>query len=274
MRTWFGLLLALAAVAQTPKIDSSNWGAVTAPVYGMAEVRFGGAADLFAGPNQFGSYYSGVLPNGRIVKPAGTSVQVGMTPLGIVVTPDGKYLVTSNDNERTQGTASLQDTGNAGGYSLTVLDAATLRLVSRTATGRYFIGLQITGTGPYTLWASAGPENLMRLFTISTEGAIAAASPASIAIAPILPPDAGYVSNYVPGTVMNATDSAGNRVPVPTSFNRTAGFAITYPAGSALSPDGKYLYVACNGDNSVAVIDTAARKVVRQLPAGYFHRHA
>src|SRR5215831_12585168 len=52
--------------------------AVTTPVYGMLEKSLGGAADLCAGPNKFGSYYSGVLPNGRIVKPAGTSIQVGM----------------------------------------------------------------------------------------------------------------------------------------------------------------------------------------------------
>src|SRR5436305_12108455 len=45
---------------------------------------------------------------------------------------------------------------------------------------------------------------------------------------------------------------------------------ITFPAGSALSPDGHYLYVACNGDNSVAVIDTKTSAIVRQIPVGYF----
>ncbi len=85
------------ARAQAPGIDLANWGAVTAPVFGSAEKAPYAAAELFAGPNKFGSYYAGVLPNGRIVKPAGTSVQVGMNPLGLALTPDGKFLITSND---------------------------------------------------------------------------------------------------------------------------------------------------------------------------------
>jgi YVTN family beta-propeller protein len=263
-------ILGLACFGQTPTIDSSNWGAVVSPVYGTRDPRFGGAAELLAGPNQFGGYYTGVLPNGKLVKPVGVSTQVGMTPLGMALTADGKFIVTSNDNEREQGTATLLDTGNAGGYSLTVVDTETMKVVSRTATGRYFIGLQVTGTGPYTIWASAGPDQQIRMFTLSTVGAIANASPATLTIAPIQSRTEGYVNAYTPAPSMNATNAAGDRVPVPTSFARTGTTSITFPAGSAVSPDGKYLYVACNGDNSVAVIDTAAKRVVRQLPAGYF----
>src|SRR5262249_54096021 len=61
-----------------------------------------------------------------------------------------------------------------------------------------------------------------------------------------------------------------NPPPVPTNFSRKNGSQLTFPAGLALSPDQKYLYVACNGDNSVAVIDTAARTVVRRVFVGYF----
>jgi YVTN family beta-propeller protein len=35
--------------------------------------------------------------------------------------------------------------------------------------------------------------------------------------------------------------------------------------GTALSPDGKWLYVSCGRGESVAVIDVAARKMVRIL---------
>src|SRR5207302_8781078 len=45
---------------------------------------------------------------------------------------------------------------------------------------------------------------------------------------------------------------------------------ITFPAGSALSPDDRLLYVACNGDNSLAAIDTKSKRVVTRVPAGYF----
>jgi len=78
------------------------------------------------------------------------------------------------------------------------------------------------------------------------------------------------MSNYKPGAQFNAADASGNKPPVPSSFDRTAGAAITFPAASALSPDGKFLYVACNGDNSLAIIDIGRSAVVKQLPVGYF----
>ena len=74
------------------QISANNWGRVTAPVFGTSESGVYAGAELFAGPNKFGTYFSGVLPNGKIVKPAGTSIQVGMNPLGLAITSDGKYL--------------------------------------------------------------------------------------------------------------------------------------------------------------------------------------
>jgi YVTN family beta-propeller protein len=238
-------------------------------VWGTNSGIFQSGPELFAGPNQFGNYYSGVLPNGKVVKPVGISVQVGMNPLGVALTPDGKFLVTSNDNSRSPG-ASVLNATNISGYSLSVVDTATMKVVSRIAGGRFFVGLQVTGAGPYTVWASGGADHQMYLYTVSNAGAISKGTPAQIAIKPILPATAGYVSNYVPHPSFNTTNSAGNRPAVPTNFSRTTGAQLTFPAGSALSPDGKFLYVACNGDNSVAVIDTATAKVVRQVPVGYF----
>src|SRR5262245_38738309 len=96
-----------------------NWGTVTAPVYGTSESGPYAGAELFAGPNKFGSYFSGVLPNGRLVRPAGTTIQIGMNPLGAALTPDGKFLITTNDDERETGLPSYKSPGaNVGGYSL------------------------------------------------------------------------------------------------------------------------------------------------------------
>ena len=68
------------------QIGAHNWGRVTAPVFGTSEQGIYAGAELFAGPNKFGSYFNGVLPNGRIVRPAGASVQIGMNPLGVALT--------------------------------------------------------------------------------------------------------------------------------------------------------------------------------------------
>jgi len=255
-------------------ITDQTWGAATAPVYGTSEPCCGGAystAELFAGPNKFGSYFAGVLPNGRKVTPAGTTIQIGMNPLGVALTPDGKYLITSNDDERETNFVSYQSSINLGGYSLSVINTATMQVVSQyNVTGRFFVGLQVTGTGPYTVWASGGGDNDVKLFNVSATGIITAGTPSHIAILPTLPATQGYVSNYTPGPQWNTPDSNGNLPPAPSGFSRTSPVQTTFPAGSALSPAGHYLYVACNGDNSVAVIDTTALAVVKQVPVGYF----
>jgi len=249
------------------QVSTDNWGRVTTPVFGTSESGVYAGAELFAGPNKFGSYFSGVLPNGRIVTPAGVSVQVGMNPLGVVVTPDGKYLVTSNDDERDGTLSSVQNSTNKGGYALSVIDTATMTVVSQINTaGSYFVGLQVTGSGPYTLWAAGGASHNVKLFSISPAGGIT--SGGSIPITPLLPQNAGYVSNYVPDTAV--FNPATDKPPVPTGFSRTIGSQLTFPAGLALSPDQKYLYVACNGDNSVAVIDIATKAVVCRVAVGYF----
>ncbi len=267
----FALALLLLITAATPALaqwDNSNWGLVVAPVYNTSEAAPYSDAELFAGPNKFGSYFSGVSPNGRKLTPAGTVVQTGMNPLGMVLTPDGKYLITSNDDEREGGYQSFQNSKNVGGYSLNVIDTSTMTVVSQATTGQFYIGLQATGTGPYTIWASGGVSNKVLLYTVQANGSIAAGP--TITIAPITPSTAGYVSNYTPSSYWNTVQGNGFKPPIPTGFARTGGAQTTFPAGSALSPDSKFLYVACNGDNSVAVIDTTQQTVVKQVAVGYF----
>lgn len=269
-RTTGILCILLFSAAANAQIDHTNWGNVTAPVFGVPEKAPYSAADLLAGPNKFGSYFSGVLPNGRIVKPAGTSVQVGMNPLGLALTADGRYLITSNDDERETGLSSLANASNVGGYSLSVVATSSMTVVSQISAGAVFVGLQVTGTGPYTVFASGGAENSVKLFTVSTAGTIAVGTPARITINSTLPANAGFVANYTPDAAFNTADANGNKPPAPSGFSRTGTVNTVFPAGSALSPDGRYLYVACNGDNSVAVIDTQSLQVVKQAPAGYF----
>jgi YVTN family beta-propeller protein len=263
------LCAALPTAAQNP-ITADNWGSVTAPVFGKSEAGVYSGADLFAGPRKFGdNYFWGVLPNGRVVKPEGISIQIGMDPLGAALTPDGKYLITSNDDER-GGMGSIQHPEIPGGCSISVIDTATMKMVATTATGPLFGGLEVTGAGPYTIWASGGGANVVRCFELSTSGQLVPAALPTIPISPILPKNQGYVSNYTPADTFRNPDEHGVRQKVPSSFNREHGAQITFPAGMALSPDNRYLYVACNGDNSVAVIDTAAKTVVARKPVGYF----
>src|SRR5262249_60051798 len=67
------VLLATAhPVADNLGITTANWGAVTSPVFGTSQSGIYGGAEMFAGPFQFdNNYFHGVLPNGRLVRPAG-----------------------------------------------------------------------------------------------------------------------------------------------------------------------------------------------------------
>ena len=110
------LLVAVSVHAQAPaQVTRDNWGRVAAPVHGSGHPDRQGA-ERFAGPNQFGTEYDhAVLPNGRIVKPAGRSVQVGMNPLAARLTPDGRFLVVSNNDDEAPATASLRNEMNVAG---------------------------------------------------------------------------------------------------------------------------------------------------------------
>jgi len=264
VRSFVALCLLFTAMSASPAFaqwDKTNWGLVTNSVHGTSEPGYYAGAELFAGPNKLGNqYFAGVVPNGSRLTPAGISAQIGMNPLGAVLTPDGKFLITSNNDEREGGYPSFVNPTNSGGYSLSVVDASSMKVVSQlTVSGqKYFVGMQATGSGPYTLWVSGGGDNNIKLFAVTTAGAITYTS--AIPITPIQPSASGYVSNYA---------TQGFTGPAPSGFS-TGGAKITFPAGSALSPDGKYLYVACNGDNSLAVIDTSSQTVVKQLSVGFF----
>jgi YVTN family beta-propeller protein len=252
------------------------WGRLVAPVYGTSEVAPYSGAELFAGPQKLGpDYFAGVLSNRRMVKPAGTSVQVGMNPLGTALTPDGKFLVTTNDDERDALMPSLQDPTNLGGYTLSVISTADMKVVSTAPAGPLFVGLVVTGQGPYQVWAAGGPDNSVKALALGTDGTFALDATGrltydSIPIPVITPQTSGAVSHYAPDASFNTPAANGFKPPVPSGFARTGVTAISFPAGMALGPDGRFLYVACNGDNSLAIVDTASRQVVNQLAVGYF----
>ena len=290
---FLALLGGSAAVAQ---VDGTNWGSVTAPVYGTSEgLRTDGtatttysSAELLAGPNKskelalpsgyMPTYFDGVLPNGKKVIPAGVVAQIGMHPLGSALTPDGQYIVISCDDERniTNGLSTLTSTTSTGGslnllggYSVTVLRTSDMTVAAQTNVGLLFVGLQIVPSGGgYTIYASGGGDQNVKVLTFTPPTATAAGTLTSgtpIKINPITPN--GSVTNFTKSASFTQGDFPENS---GTSGGTVAAAQISFPAGSAISPDGKYLYVACNGDNSLAVVATATNTVIKQIPVGFF----
>ncbi len=292
-----GLLGGSATLAQ--QVNGTNWGTVTAPVYGTSETQTAGGAysraELMAGPNKAGelslpagftpTYFDGVLPNGKKVTPAGVVAQIGMHPLGSALTPDGQYIILSCDDERTiTGNLSLYPSPNTAGtttnlldsYTITVLRTPDLKVAAQARVGLLFIGLQViaNGSGGYTVYASGGGDHNVKVLTFTPPasatslGTLTAGTP--IKINPISPN--GSVTNFASLNFTqgdfpeNSGNSGANASgdPLGSRNNR-----LSFPAGSALSPTGRYLYVACNGDNSLAVIDTTTNTVIKQIPVGF-----
>jgi YVTN family beta-propeller protein len=291
-----GLLGGSAALAQ---VNGSNWGTITAPVYGTSETAVAGGAysraELLAGPNKAGelslpaaltpTYFDGVLPNGKKVTPAGVVAQIGMHPLGSALTPDGQYIILSCDDERniTGGLSTQPSTTTAGtttnllgGYTITVLRTSDLKVAAQASVGLLFVGLQVVanGSGGYTVYASGGGDHNIKVLTFTPPASSTAlgtlTSGTAIKINPISPN--GTPTNFAAlpnGGTFNGGNFPENSGSSGGVVGSGSGNRLTFPAGSALSPGGRYLYVACNGDNSLAVIDTTTNTVIKQIPVGF-----
>ncbi len=190
------------------------------------------AANLPAGPSR-GAAYSAVLPSGRLVTPAGTSIVTGMDTLGVVLTPDGRFAITSNDDEREAAVSSQLDPAASGGYSLTVVDTATMTAVAhyRASGEAYFSGLAAvkdpSDPGRTLVFAAGGSSHAVYTFDLDAGGG--------------LQPDARH---------------------------RIDG--LDFPSMLLASGDGRRIYALDLAGDSVGVIDTAARALVgAPVPVGF-----
>ncbi|MBV8601428.1 MAG: hypothetical protein JO359_07675 [Candidatus Eremiobacteraeota bacterium] len=209
-----------------------------------------GAAVVYEAPAQnlpaghFGTDpFSAVLPSGRLIRPQGRSAVVGMNALGVALTPDGRFAIVSNDDERLGDARSLLDPSIAGGYSLSVVDVDTMRVVSQYVSedATYFSGIVATrdpAAPQRTLVAVAGGGNdSVSTFILSPEGKLV--------------PDARIA---IPGPIDPLFADAGK----------------TFPGTLVLSADGAIAYAVNNLASTVSAIDLRARRLLTTRPVGFF----
>ncbi len=219
--------------------------------------------------------------------PVGTQVAVGSLPMNMILTPDGKYAVSSD-----MGFHQL----------LTVLDTATGKQVSslefgnpatRSNPGLYF-GLAIApnSDGSSTLYASQGNNHTVGILQISAAGKLSpvgtipmgsADFPAGIAL-----DSRGYLyvavnQAYTGGTITDATTPGSlvvyntqapgvvSKTLLPTAKNSpaaaaapetarlllgTPGSNTNYPYAVTALADGSKVYVSSQRDDAVFVVNT------------------
>jgi len=184
-----------------------------------------------------GAQFDAVLPSGRLVTPAGTSVLTGMNALGVALTPDGRFAIVSNDDEREGAVHSITDPSATGGFSLAVVDTATMRVVDRyhAAGEKFWVGVLALAdpaqAGRTLVLASGGPANTVYAFTLDAAGHLS--------------PDARHTIG-IPGPADPAFGDAGH----------------SFPGSLVAAPGGQRAYVVDEGGMAVSAIDLAARTVV------------
>jgi YVTN family beta-propeller protein len=249
----------------------------------------GGA--LVAGPRPDGT---GVTPNGWLVDPAGTQVQVGGRPYGLALSPDGGKVLLSNDHQGTQ--------------SLMAVDTST-RTVTQTipysSPQALYLGVVYTPDGTRA-FASAGGNNKIRTYTVAADGALtetasiplaAGSYPGGLAISSdgtrlyvandlggsvsIVDTASGTVSSTTPtgpnpytvelsknGAKAYVSNWGGNTVSVVNAVTGASAGSITvgtHPNALAVNPVNGDLYVANGDSDSVSVVDTGTDTVSRTI---------
>jgi DNA-binding beta-propeller fold protein YncE len=188
--------------------------------------------------------YDVVLPNGRIVAPVGKSVVVGMNALGVALTPNGKFAIVSNNDERESQSLSRINPLARGGYSLTVVDTQTMSVtdVFKEENFSLFIGVAAVRdpvrAGQTLVMASTGAGNAVRFWQLDAAGKLHAERGA---LAMPVPADPRYADNNH-----------------------------AFPGWIALSANQRVAYVVNNLANSVSAIDIARRQIMKTVGVGYF----
>lgn len=205
-------------------------------------------------PSPSGDPMGYLLPNGWKVTPAGMHVPLGDLPLRIVVSPDGKFLVATNNGQGEQG--------------LNVIDLERQKNVLTLPLKNAWLGLAFSPDGK-NLFVSGGGDNKVFIYNFK-EG---------------FPDPAGEIvfgdrekELFVSGLCV---DSPANRLYVALNLSnelgvvdlKTKSIAKRIPVGDhpytcAVSKDGNSVYVSNWGGRTVSEVDARALRETRRISVG------
>jgi YVTN family beta-propeller protein len=209
-------------------------------VVGVASAALGGF-DPF-GSDEVGQVVNGavLLPTNQWISPIGRRIEDRKGRLqSSAISPDGRYMAALTWHEFT-------------GY-LSIIDLKTGQIVQEEGNGEHLDpelgepGEEVAADGPFyspdgkTLWVPQTGD--IAKFTVN--------------------PETGQVSNK---TLITLPKAANTHAPEYNTEPVHPGEALA--SGMAFSEDGSKVYVALNGSNALAVINTATDAIEKEIPVG------
>lgn len=220
-----------------------------------------------AGPNADGK--TGITPNNWQLTPAGEKIRVSMVPLGMILSPDSKNILISNNGY--------------GPQSLMLIDRKNLSIkqtIPYDSPEGLFIGLVMSKNGKL-IYASGGHNNLVREYAMTASGI---AEKGQIQVDP--PREGGFITgmafsadesrlfaaNHRGGDVA-VIDPVAHKVThrIPMGVSADPYDVSMFPYALLPSADGKKLYVSNWKEANIAVVDVRnpdAAAIVKHVPVG------
>ncbi len=181
-------------------------------------------------------------------------VKVGTHPHEIVLTPDGKTLYVADN-----GVMWMTET-SPGDNTVSIVDIATMKRTATIDLGQFrrphgiaydasTNRVYVTTEKPSRLLV-LDPKSLKVIRTYDVKGQ----APHIVKLGPKR--EWAYVSNTDTGTLSAIKLSSGEVISMPSGER---------PQGQAMSPDGRTIFVANSGGNSISIFDLAQRKNVGSI---------
>ena len=196
------------------------------------------------------------LPNGWYLSPAGVQAGVGELPLNIAVTPDERFIITTDNGTAVQ--------------NLTVIDAATWKVVQTLPLRKAWVGLRLIDGGRKLL-VSGGNDNMVNVFTVA-DGRLAFSD--SIVIAPPRPGALVWVAGLDydgESGLIYAAGKENRSLNILSLADRKLVRTLKLPATPytcLVSRTHPYVFVSLWGGSSVAFVDRKSGEIVRTVSVG------
>ena len=182
-----------------------------------------------------------ILPNGRMVKPAGTWLETAPHPYGLVLSPDNRFVVTANSGTNPISITIIKDPLTDHPRVMQIPEGAN---TDRGVLASVFMGLAIDPESKY-VYVAGGQSNLVFQFDLET-----GQKTDSISCVTSSQTEDGYLGDLTiskDGTLLYVVDQIGFRMVILDLQQKKVIGEVSvgrYPFGICLSTDGAKAYVA------------------------------